>query len=216
MKPGRMRRGLAVLVAWVAGMAGTLTIQGTQAAFSDTTENSGNTFTAAASFCVGGGTQTITATQDARIHQAAPATNYGAATALHVRTALLGNRRTLVSFPLPPAPPGCTLGSATLRLYATSTAGGRTIDVYRANAAWTEAAVTWTTQPGMAGPAVGASSTSGWNQWDVTAHVTAMYSGSNHGFILRDRNENSLSGQQQTYRSTESGQYPPELVVTFA
>jgi large repetitive protein len=215
MRSGRLRTGLLVLVAWVVGMAGTLTLQGTVAAFSDTTANSGNTFTAAASFC-GGGSQTLVAAEDARIQQSNPSTNYGASSAVHVRTGIFGNRRTLVSFALPPEPSGCTLTSATLRLFATSASGGRTIDVYRANASWTEAAVTWSTQPGMTGPAVGAPSASGWIQWDVTAHVTTMYSGSNHGFVLRDRNENSFSSQQQTYRSSEAGQTPPELVVTFA
>jgi large repetitive protein len=214
MRSGRLRTGLLVLVAWVVGMAGTLTVQETVAAFSDTTANSGNTFTAAASFC-GSGSQTLLATEDARIHQLNPSTNYGTSAALQVRTAFLGNRRTLVSFALPPLPSGCTLTSATLRLFATSASGSRTIDVYRANAAWTEAAVTWGTQPGMTGPAVGAPSASGWITWDVTAHVSAMYSGSNHGFVLRDRSESSFSQQNQTYRSTEAGETPPELVVTL-
>jgi predicted ribosomally synthesized peptide with SipW-like signal peptide len=56
MRTGRLRYPVVALVAWVTGLAGTLTVQGTRAAFSDTTSNPGNTFQAASSFYVGGGT----------------------------------------------------------------------------------------------------------------------------------------------------------------
>ena len=208
-----MGRRLFLVLAGALGLSVTLITGATGAAFSSATGNPGNTFTAAASFC---GTQTVTASEDARVHQGNPASNYGNDPALQVRSAFLSNRRTLVTFALPAIPPGCTLTSATLRLFATSAAGGRTIDVYRANAAWSEAAVTWVTQPGTTGPAVGAPSGSGWVQWNVTGHVSAMYAGSNFGFVVRDRTENSFSSQQQNYRSSEAGQTSPELVVTFS
>lgn len=217
MTAGRMRLGILVLAAWLLGLAATITVQGTRAAFSDTTANPGSTFQAAASFCAGGGTQNVLATADSRVHQDQPTTNFGNAAELRVRTQAFGNnRRTLVYFPLPAVPANCTLTSATLRVFATSAGGGRTVDAYRASAAWAEGNVTWNNQPGTTGAAVGAPSASGWVQWDVTGHVTAMYAGSNFGFRLRDRTESSLSAQQQTYRSSEASSNRPELVVTFA
>jgi large repetitive protein len=215
MRTGRLRYPVVVLVAWDTGLAGTLTVQGTRAAFSDTTSNPGNTFQAASSFCVGGGTQTVIATQDSRVHEDLADTNFGGSADLRVRTYWAVDRRTLVSFPLPAVPANCTLASATLRLFASSAEGDRTIDAYRAASAWSENTVTWNNRPLRTGSAVGSPSSSGWIQWDVTAHVAAMYSGSNFGFILRDRNEASSSAQQQTYRSTEAFTSRPELVVAF-
>jgi hypothetical protein len=107
----------------------------------------------------------VIATQDSRVHEDLPDTNFGGSADLRVRTYRAGDRRTLVSFPLPAVPANCTLASATLLL--------------------------------------------------LTAQVAAMYSGSNFGFILRDRNEASRSAQQQTYRSTEAFTSRPELVVAF-
>lgn len=209
------RRWAAVAVVWTFGFGFGLLGQ-TWGAFSDTTDNAGNTFQAAATWCTAPGPQTVITTADAWIEQANPTANYGAGAALRVRSQTgSSNRRTVVYFPLPAIPAGCTLTSATLRLFATSAAGGRTIDAYRASAAWAEGTVTWNTQPGVTGAAVGSASASGWVQWDVTAHVVAMYAGSNYGWKLRDRVENAGSAQQQVYRSSEAGLTPPELVLTF-
>lgn len=210
-----MRHGVRVAIAGVVGLVATLTVQGTVAAFSASTKNSGNTFRAAASFCAAPGPQTVIATQDTRIQQDLPNNNYGNAASLLVRSLSAGNRRAVVYFPLPAVPANCTLTSATLRLFAASAAGGRSINAYRAAAPWAEGTVTWSNQPGIAGAPVGSPSASGWVQWNVTSHVGIMYAGSNFGFLLRDRIENAASGQQQSYRSSEAFNNHPELVVTF-
>ena len=86
--------------------------------------------------------------------------------------------------------------------------------MFRAGAAWTETGVTWNTQPATAGTAVTASSGTGWLTWGVTDHVSAMYSGSNYGFIVRDSVESSSIQRIQEYSSRE-GANRPELVITL-
>jgi hypothetical protein len=49
----------------------------------------------------------------------------------------------------------------------------------------------------------------------VTSQVQSMYSGSNHGFRVRDATEDAAAGPMQSSRGREAGSTPPELVVTF-
>jgi hypothetical protein len=162
--------------------------------------------------------QTLTAVADTGINQAAPTQNNGSAANLFVQSASgSGNRRSLVRFDLPTMPTGCTVTAATLSLYNQSPTPARVIEVSAAATSWTEDAVTWNTQPATTGTAatsitvVGA----GAQSWTVTSLVQAQYSGSNNGFVLRDRTENAAVSSNQIYRSRESGSNPPQLVITF-
>jgi hypothetical protein len=56
----------------------------------------------------------------------------------------------------------------------------------------------------------------GWVQWDVTAHVQAMYAGSNHGFLVRDRTESQNPASLQVFVSREGPVNQPELLITLA
>jgi hypothetical protein len=161
-------------------------------------------------------TQTVTAVADSWVSESNPTGTNGGATTLTVTSRTGGrNARAVVRFTLPAAPTGCTLTTATLRLNASSAAGGRTLSVYRAGATWVENTVTWNTQPAMAGTAVDAAAATGWVQWTVTAHVLTMYSGTNAGFVLRDAAENAPNpGASQQYSSRE-GANPPELVLQW-
>jgi hypothetical protein len=47
------------------------------------------------------------------------------------------------------------------------------------------------------------------------AQVQAMYSGQNHGFLIRDQSE-SGSGFEQSFHAREKGENPPQLVLRFA
>ena len=51
-------------------------------------------------------------------------------------------------------------------------------------------------------------------EWTVTDQVQGMYSGSNHGFSVRDASENG-PGVEQQFESREAGTSAPELVVTW-
>ena len=127
--------------------------------------------------------------------------------------------RPLVRFPLPAQPAACTVTAATLRLYATASDTGRTLEAFQVAESWTETGATWDNQPATTGPAATAASALGWVEWPVTGQVQGMYSGSNYGFLLKDQAE-ALSGAsgRQNYSSREAtnpGQ-APQLVVTFS
>lgn len=125
------------------------------------------------------------------------------------------NARALVRFALPTLPAGCSVTSATLKLYAGSHKTGRTLQALQVTSAWTEGNVRWNNQPGTGTQAATTASGSGWRQWSVAQQVGAMYSGANHGFLIRDAAENG-GGHEQGFNSREKGSdNPPQLVITF-
>jgi hypothetical protein len=164
--------------------------------------------------CSGPGSATVTPSADSWVDQNAASTNYGSDVNLQITTRNGQNARTLITFTFPPIPAGCWVTDATLRLYAKSSANGRVIDAFQVAAAWTEAAVTWNNQPATTGTGASNLSGSGWQSWPVTAHVQAMYAGSNLGFILIDASEDLPGGRTQVYASREDTN-DPELVVTW-
>ena len=201
---------MAVLLAW-AGVA-TAALQTTGAAFSRTTANAGNAFQAAASFC--GSPVTVTADADAAIREQQPTNNFGTATTLEVRSQNTGrNRRSLIHFTLPALPPGCTLVSASLRLFTVTLDAGDVYQAYAAGGGWSEDAVTWSTQPPFGGTPATATTAAGWVSWTVTAQVTGMYAGANNGFVVKDRTEGGTPPAMNAYSSRE-GATPPQLVIT--
>jgi large repetitive protein len=199
-------------VALVAGGAGT-----TFSAFSGSTSSPGNTFAAAASFggCSSAGTVTASANIDSWIDQASPGNNFGNDQILKLKreTGSKANRA-LVRFNLPAVPSGCTVTGAALRLFAASASTGRTMQALQIAASWTEGNVKWTGQPGTTGAAATTSSVSGWNQWTVTPQVQAMYSGSNHGFMVKFDVETNPVAEMQFHARNKGSQHP-ELRVTF-
>jgi hypothetical protein len=205
---------VALISAWVA--IGAVAIQTTGSAFSRTTSNPGNTFQARATFpCSAPGTQTLTAVADTQVRQNNPDLNYGTRATMQVRSAASNNRRSLVRFILPAIPNRCTITAATLRLYVSTAAAGRTYQAYRAASAWTETGVTWNNQPATTGTAAVVVTTAaiGFLQWTVTTQVQAMYP-TNNGFIVRDQTESSATTVTNIF-STREGTYAPQLVITF-
>jgi hypothetical protein len=108
-------------------------------------------------------------------------------------------------------PQGCSVESATLRLYAGSAKSGRTIQALQVAGSWSEGSVTWANQPQATGGAVTVSSGTGYRQWNVAGLVQAMYSSSNNGFLVRDAAENQDAEQQ--FYSREKSSNRPELVI---
>ena len=159
-------------------------------------------------------TSTAPAEADAWIAEQSPIENFGADPTLNVISAIGENSRAVVRFPLPQAPAGCVVQSATLRLYPESPPERPSIlQVLRLTSAWGENNVSWGNQPATAGPVAEA-----WaGQWDVTAHVQAMYAdGGNHGFLIRHAVENHPFGAEVGFFSKEQLENPPQLVVCFA
>lgn len=163
-------------------------------------------------------TVTVVADADTYVNQGSPGTNYGSSTTLSVLSRNNANNRALIRFPLPAAPAGCTLGSATLRVRNGSATTGRTIVVNAVGSSWTESTVTWTSNNGNpSGTGVNASAVSGTMQWGVTALVQSMYAGANHGFVLRDsveQNGGSNTNHLQLFSSRDTAN-TPELVLLW-
>ena len=210
---------LSAVAALGAATALTVALAGTPAgsAFTGATGSSGNSVGTAADFCPAGGT-TLTPSGDSWIDSASVTPN-GSDSKLMVMASVSANQRSLVRFSLPSLPAACVLASAELRLYATSPASGRTIDVYRGDPAaplWDESTVIWSDQPGAVGTAVSSPSliTAGWQTWTVTDHVLDHYAGTNNGLILRDSAESLSPIAEQRYSSRE-GANPPGLVLTW-
>jgi hypothetical protein len=156
--------------------------------------------------------QTLTANADAWIDQGSPTSNKGSDSILKVMSKSGSNLRALVRFNLPAMPQGCSVQSATLRIYAASAAGSRTLQAYRLGASWTEGGVTWQNQPATTGGAVTVSSGTGYRDWSVASEVQWMYSGTNNnGFLVRDANENQDAEQQ--FHSREHSNNRPLLVL---
>lgn len=163
---------------------------------------------------------TLTATADTWVNEnkADANTAYGSATQLLVTARTNRNAWALVQFTLPAAPAGCTLTSATLTLNNTPTTGstGRTIQAYRASAAWSESTVTWTTKPTyVTGTVAQATSAAGSMQWTVTGHVESMYSGSNFGFILKDSVDNAGTTAYTQQFDSRDQPIKPTLVLQW-
>ncbi len=166
-----------------------------------------------------GVTTTYAADADAWLDQGSPSSNLGTDSTLKVMSkGPSNNLRALLDFAVPATPPtGCVVQSATLRLYQTGGASGRTIEVRRVTTAWTEGAVNWSVQPSVSdSPATALSgSTTGYVEWNVTTQLHSMYSVAGlHGFQVRDQTENQDA--EFLLNSREKSENRPQLVVTFA
>jgi hypothetical protein len=162
-------------------------------------------------------TETVAADADSWIDEHDPIKNNGADSALKlISKSPSENSRVVVQFPLPQAPGGCVVQSATLRLYSDSAPDvPHTLQALRLTSAWGENNVAWSNQPGVVGPAAEAPAGMGYVQWNVTAQVQAMYASGNHGFQIRHAIENDIAGSEETFFSKEKLEQPPQLVVCF-
>jgi hypothetical protein len=185
---------------------------------------------------------TMTSIIDATVKQASATTNFGTATTNSVSSASAANQRLYLKFDLtqcsPAIPSSATIRIATMRIYMSAIpAACRTIDIFPATAAWTEAAITWNNQPfgtTLNNPATGSRSDSFdvgtpagcTNQAagyvtgaEVTTDVAAFIAGTstNHGWMLRDDVESSATARTSTFSAKNLGTLAqtPQLVITY-
>jgi predicted outer membrane repeat protein len=160
--------------------------------------------------------QSVSADRDSWVSQDSPSNNFGTDSTLKVKSQLGYNARALVRFALPPLPAGCIgVDSAILRLNAQSATEGRTLEALQVASAWSETNVTWSNQPATTGPAVATPSGAGALEWAVTGQVQDMFVSANHGFLIRDAEENGV-GEEQTLNSRlKLSDGPPELILIF-
>jgi type II secretory pathway pseudopilin PulG len=160
------------------------------------------------------------ASADSKVRQDSSNSNYGNDDRMKVISRSSSkNERSFVKFDLPSVPYGCTLTGATLKLFQEDGDSGRTIQVYRAAASWTESGITWSNQPASTGsPSTAASSSSNdvWRTWDVLNLVQQMYAGSNHGFLVRDSSESSSSTKEQEYHTSEESNASTRPILELA
>jgi hypothetical protein len=208
-------RALAAAVIAFAGAAGAAA--GAFAAFSATTQNSGNSFQAAASFCA---TTTVIADADTYSDDGAKTTTHGSEVNIWARGGA-DKAHAFVHFTLP-AKGSCTLASATLQLYGSSGTTDmttRTLIANRAASSWGESTLTWSTEPGTSGTAATttvADNFVGWSSWTVTANVTTMYaSGGETSFVVVDSVETGAQDRHYTRFDSREGTNKPKLVLNF-
>jgi len=183
-----------------------------------------------------------TAVLDAVVRQATPTTNLGTATTTETSSANAANRRVYIKFDLsgcsPSIPAAANVRAATMRLYLSALpAACRTLDIFRVTASWTEAGITWNTQPfgtTLNNPATAsrtdsfdAGSVAGCQNLaagyvtgaDVTTDVAAFVAGSatNNGWMIRDDTENSVTTRTATFSAKNLGTLAqaPQLIVTY-
>jgi hypothetical protein len=204
---------LSLMVAAAVGLSG--------ASFTSQSANPANTFTAATNFCTDTSLHTVTADRDTYVDQnTATTATGGTGTTMNVQSRNSNrNQRALVGFTLPTKPAACSVVTATLKLNATVSDSGRTLEASQIlpSATWSETAVTWNSQPATTGTAATTSSALGLRSWTVTSQVQAMYgsTNANNGFLVKDQTESSASAKMQTYSTREGSSNKPVLEVTF-
>jgi hypothetical protein len=221
---GRGRRllgGRFLVAAGAVGMTVALAQEPVLGAFTAVSGSSGNSVSAAAEFCATPGSRSLNAVADSWVNEQQSTWTGGGDDYYNlVRSQTNVDYRTFVRFEtLPTIPPGCALSSASLRLYTDGPSANRTLDAYLADpnaALWTETSLSWATQPVTAGtpaPAVTVAS-NGYVSWNVTGLVATLYTVTNNGFAIRDRNEGNPTGYGQQYIARQ-GTYPPKLDVAW-
>jgi hypothetical protein len=179
---------------------------------------------------------------DTTVKQASATTAFGTATTSVVSSASSANQRAYLRFDLtacsPSIPSTATIRLATLRLYLSGVpAACRTIDVFRVSSTWTEAGLTWNSQPfgttinnpasGSRTAAIAVGTPAGCTNQaagyaaggSVTADVAAFVAGSatNFGWMLRDDVEGSSTTRTSTFSAKNLGTIGqvPQLTITY-
>jgi len=188
--------------------------------------------------------QTVTVLDSAgtTIKLDSPNQNFGSRPALTLKE---GGSRVLVGFDsaaIAAAVGSASLASATLRLYIGTNAAnwgatGRTVDIYRVDAAWTETGATWncavdanpansvadcatqwnggTLEPDASDTVVITNTSSGWIQFDVTADVQAFLAGTaNDGWLLQKTDEGKGGRVDLVSREGTAGLGPQLILIS--
>jgi hypothetical protein len=160
------------------------------------------------------------ATNDSYVSQATPASNFGTATALNVRSSTAANMRAFVQFDLASCsiPANALVTSASLKLFMNSApTASRTYDAHRVTATWAEGTISWTNQPAVAAWASSSVATGTTSSvtltWNLTSDAQSFLDGttSNFGWRIKDQTEDSATARTAQFRSAEyttAGQRP--------
>jgi hypothetical protein len=204
-----------------AALTVSLTLTTTSAAFTAQTGDTGNLVRTATTFCASAGTgpPPLAVVRDSAVNGANAGANYSS-TVIGVATSASGDAYALLKFTIPSPPPRCTVGTATLYVYARTPSAPATVNAHRASVPW-DNTTTWSSspRPGPAGTPVPTevSATAGWLSWPVTTLVQEMVAGPDYGFLLKDSvDRHPTLTRNQIWESSDS--YParaPYLVLTW-
>ncbi len=187
-------------------------------------------------------TVTVPAAADATIEKGSPNKNLGAQATLVLKE---GGSRVLVRFDaaaITAAVGGGSLATAALQVYIGSNAAnwgatGRTVDVYRLDAGWTEAGATWncgidgapgngqadcaaqwnggTAEDEATDTIVVTNASQGWVQFDVTADVAAFLAGTaDEGWLIEKTDEGQAGRVDLVSREGTAGLGPRLVLVS--
>jgi len=153
----------------------------------------------------------------------APTTNTGAATTTISLSPRSARRRYgFIKFDLTACslPANAQVDSATLTVNVSTAMTGRTITVTRATASWTEGALTWNTNPTVAGSATGtfSANATGAKTVDVSVDVADWVSGAvtNNGWRLADLGPTTnITGAVDSSENATVGSRPT-LAISYA
>ncbi|RKH65443.1 CBM96 family carbohydrate-binding protein [Corallococcus llansteffanensis] len=156
------------------------------------------------------GLTTLTATEDAYVHETNAASNYGSSTSLFVKNDAGASRYAYLKFKLTGIS-GVT--SAKLRVHGSASAA-TTLQAFQTADGWTEAALTWSNKPAPGSLVGGVALTTADQDYeiDVTAYVNAQAAGDGTvSFVLQE-----VVGKYTTLVSSEGSANPPRLDVTLS
>ncbi|MGH2462975.1 MAG: DNRLRE domain-containing protein [Candidatus Limnocylindria bacterium] len=173
-------------------------------------------------------TCTLTAVADSSVDQLLATTNFGTSGVLNVSPSAASVERVFVRFDLtacsPAMPADALVQSAQLRLTTASPVLATvTIEMRSVSASWTEAGVTWNTQPAVAGSVTSSAGVTLGQaagtviSWTATSDVQSFVTGAttNFGFRLSDSAEGAVGGVILSFSSREAASGQPQLVVTY-
>jgi hypothetical protein len=169
------------------------------------------------------GTFYVSPNADSQVASGNPTTNSGAATSMFVQSSSVssfGNERAWLKFDLTSLPAGPTVTGATLQLWNFSAAGAAMPAEVRSSSddAWTEAGITWNTQPAFGSPldtvTFAAGATNLWYSWNVGSFVQQKLAGNKLvSLVVKPVTESSPDATAPAYRfdAKEFGSNAPVL-----
>ncbi len=151
---------------------------------------------------------TLTAVEDAHVHESNATSNYGASTSLYVKNDAGTSRYAYLKFTLT----GITgVSSARLRVHGSASAS-TTLQAFQTSDGWAESSLTWNSKPAV-GALVGSvalTTAAQAYEIDVTSYVNAQAAGDGTvSFVLQE-----VVGKYTTLVSSEGGANGPQLDIT--
>lgn len=150
----------------------------------------------------------LTASEDAYVHESNPTSNYGSSASLYIKNDPGTSRYAYLKFNLT----GITgVTSARLRVYGSASAS-TTLQAFQATDGWAESSLTWNNKPAVGSlvGAVGLTTTAKVYEMDVTSYVNAQAAGDGTvSFVLQE-----VVGKYTTLVSSEGSANVPLLDLT--